>query len=379
MNKLKRFGTIYLKDMTKEIEKTIASDENQFKKLYNRIEELEEDLNKKNIKIKLLEDEIEAYKLQIETLKSLYEKNDKSNNNENGIEVDYSKIQKMMQEDDIKKDTNIEDKSNGPKLLNFNKMKEALNREKNVNILSSNHIECKPHVNIPTPSTSFNNLSKEENKIKFRVTVNKLILIIRIKNILNNKRKKQKHFSENVSCSAETEQVRISNTHKKVRPERNKELPILERYKVKVYNNEDLKNSELLQFVGSEDCFLIEYQYKISEKIKKNIENISIDDVIDFKIKYEGYRNTRTRRTELRHLITRSKILFEKYGKKLCRFKVSLSHIRIMSDEDWEEWLIEFDELFNSVLNSEKICDYKYKNGKQCGKMNCKIKHRENS
>lgn len=75
-------------------------------------------------------------------------------------------------------------------------------------------------------------------------------------------------------------------------------------------------------------------------------------------------------------MITRCRDLFEKYGKGLCNFKISLYHLKIMSDDEWEEWFKEFDKLFNKINVNENICKYKYKNGNFCSKMNCKIKHK---
>lgn len=369
----KRFGTIYIKNnMTKEIEETILNDEKQMQKLYERIEELERINNEKDIEIKLLKEQNQIY-LNIIRKNNLDIDNKKENINFNKgpALLDFNKMKQALN-----KDIEKENKENNKTYINNNDYINSSFKEKEINDLENkkkSFNENKDNNFIPTPSTSsdskkinYENISKIKNKIIKIVIISyykyKCEKIMKSRNEKNNEIK---------STSVMTEPKKT-----KIRPERNKELPILDRFKVKVFREEDLKDSEILQFVGSEDCFLIEYQCKIAEKLNKKIENITIDDVIEFKIKYEGIRNISSRRTEIRHLITRSKYLFEKYGKKLCKFKISLYHLKIMSDDEWEEWLIEFDKLFNKINIDENICKHPYKSGNVCGKLNCKIKHK---
>jgi hypothetical protein len=376
----KRFGTIYMNNnMTKEIEETILNDEKQMQKLYERIEELEKINNEKDIEIKLLKEQNKIYL-------NIIRKNN----------LDIENKEEIFKSD------------KGPELLDFNKMKEALNKdvksciesgddgivsykEKEINDLKINNNtsidknikETNSSINIPTPSISSDSNKFDLNNIKnIKKKIIKILIIsyykYKCEKIMKNKENNKNEISSSNDMTEEQKNsTKLNNSTKKIRAERDKSLPILDRFKVKVYNDEDLKNSEILQFVGSEDCFMIEFQYKIADKINKKVEEVTIDDVINFKIKYEGLRNTYTRRTEFRRLITRCKILYEKHEKKLCKFKISLSHLKIMSDDEWEEWLIEFNKLVEEV-SKEKLCKHKYKNGNICGKISCKIRHKPN-
>lgn len=363
MNKIKRFGTIYLRDMTKEIEETINNDENQMKKLYERIEYLEDELNKKNTKIKILEEENEAYKLQIITYKKLF--NDEKNYI-NNIDI-----------------TEEDKKDDGPKLLNFNKMKETLKREDEIESKNKLIPKVKPAYKmieednntnkfIPTHSISSDSNSSDmnyerflKNQEKFKIIVNKLILNIKIKKFLDNK-------SRSIE---ECHDTNIRNS-KPIRKQRNKNLPAIERYPVTVY---DKTNSEILNFVSEENKFLIKFQYKIAEKLDKKIEEINIKDIIDFKIKCEGLNDNKDQRKRLKFKIERCKVLYEKYGEKLGRVKISLNYLSEMPEKIWFEWLQSLDNIINNLYIDSIKCDYKYKNNKVCGRYDCKINHRDNS
>lgn len=350
MNKIKRFGTIYLRDMTKEIEDTINNDEVQMKKLYEKIEELENELNKTNTKNKILEEENILLKQQNEMYLNIIQKNNIDINNNC--------------------DNMSEEKDSYPRLLNFNKYKEYINKNNNTNINEGDRI------NIPTPSISSDSNSVDmnyerflRNKEKFKIIVNKLILNIKIKKFLNNKSNK------NEKCHDTNNENNINNS-KPIRKQRDRNLSAIERYPVIIY---DKTNSEILNFVSEENKFLIKFQYKIAEKLDKKIEEINIKDIIDFKIKCEGLNDNKDQRKRLKFKIERCKILYEKYGEKLSRVKISLNYLSEMPEKIWVEWLQSLDNIINNLYIDSIKCDYKYKNNKVCGRYDCKIKHRDNS
>lgn len=367
MNNIKKhFGYI---NMTREFEETIQNNKKQMEELYEKIEELKKIIEYKNIEINLLNEKNNIY------LNIIQKNNIKiSENTKKEMQP-----KELFEKEELKINGNdvIENKNN-----NFESIKSdfkfTFDYSNKSNINNKEHNTDTP---IPTPTIS----SDSDNTIhdRIRIIKNKIIKVLIISYFKNKYSKikvhneKQMPSDKTYGVSEEDMNSKNGNKIKKIRPERNKELPILDRFKVKFFTNEDLKDSEVLQFVGSEDCFLIEYQYKISDKINKKIDDITIDDVINFKIKYEGLRNTYTRRTEFKRLITRCRYLYEKHNKKLSMFKISLSHLKIMSEDDWDEWIIEFDKLVEDVSNKEKICHHKYKNGNICNKLNCKIKHKE--
>lgn len=404
----KRFGFINM-TVPKEVEETIINDGKQMKELYDKIEELKLELSKKNIiikekdiEIKLLKEKNEAYEVQINTFKSLInDKNilDSGNIVQKDIIYDsklgllnLNKAKEILKNSDLKlndfKSTVEEEiKNDVPDNNNVNNIdfiKSDFKFKFNYPENSKSNIKDKNiDTQIPTPSISNDSSNTDDGRIKMlKSKIIKVLIISYYKNkYIKLTKNKEKELNNKSDDSVNTENINNNNNKipiKKIRPERNRDLPILDRFKVKIIKNEDLKDSEILQFVGSEVCFLIEYQYKIAGKLNKNVENITLDDVIDFKIKYEGMRNLKSRRTEIKHLITRSKYLFEKYDKKLSRFKISLYHLKIMSDDEWNEWIKEFDKVLNEVINKEKTCTHAYKNNKICGKLNCKIKHKDN-
>jgi hypothetical protein len=150
---------------------------------------------------------------------------------------------------------------------------------------------------------------------------------------------------------------------------------VIEKYPVKVYIQ---TNSEILQFVSSENKFLINFQYKIAEKLNSKIEDIKMKDIIDFKIKYEGLVDNKDQRLRLKRKIERCKVLYENYGEKLSRFKISLNHLSDMSEKTWKLWLIDFDKIVMEIYKECIKCNYVYKNSKICNKYNCKINHKNN-
>lgn len=226
---------------------------------------------------------------------------------------------------------------------------------------------------IPTPSISSDNsvnINYERfliNKEKFKIIVNKIVLNIKIKKFLYNSSGKIKECHDT--------NIPISKP-KPIRKQRNKKLPAIERYPVTIY---DKTNSEILNFVSEENKFLIKFQYKIAEKLDKKIEEITIKDIIDFKIKCEGLNDNKDQRKRLKFKIERCKVLYEKYGEKLSRVRISLNYLSEMPEKIWFEWLQSLDNIINNLYIDSIKCDYKYKNNKICGRYDCKIKHRETS
>lgn len=348
MNKLKRFGTIYSNNMNKVIDETILNDTKQMDELYDKIDKL-------NIIIKEKEDIIKTYE---ETF--------------NGMNKKINLLYKDIYDKDIK----IKELE---KYINNDNIKEVLKDEVNIKTMFRpvhKMVEEEYNTNrfIPTPSISSDNNSIDvnyermlKNKEKFRITVNKLILTIRIKKFL-------------INIPSKIDKRHDTNNSKPIKPkiirkQRNKDLPAIERYPVTIY---DKSNSELLNFVSEENKFLIKFQYKIAEKLDKKIEEISINDIIDFKIKCEGLNDNKDQRKRLKFKIERCKILYEKYGEKLSRVKISLNYLSEMPEKIWFEWLQSLDNLINNIYINSIKCDYRYKNNKVCGKYDCRIKHKDN-
>lgn len=311
INIKKRFGII---DMKKEFEETILNNEKQMEELYEEVDKLNNIIKNKDIEIKLLNDKIEM-------LESIINKNE------------------------IKKET-ITPSKNIPENENNIAEKEINKNSYNV------------YTQLPTPSISINKKDNinNYNKRPKKVTLNDCLY----------------NYYKNNDNNEECKSTPIINKPKR---HRDKSLPAIERYPVKIYEK---TNSELLQFVSEENKFKINYQYKISEKINKKIEEITIDEIIDYKIKCEGLKDNKDQRKRLKYKIERCKTLYEKYDEKLGRFKISLNYLSEMPEKSWNSWLLSFDKIVNDLYKQSIICEYKYKNNKFCGKYDCKIKHKPN-
>jgi hypothetical protein len=325
MNNIKkRFGTI---NMTKEFEETVLNDANQMNGLYEEIDSLKNIIKEKDIEIKLLNDKI-------------YMLNEIINKNE---------INKKNNDFDNHSDS----ESSSENIINY------LNTPDNEEIIVEQNFE----------SNKDDSFYWEEYKKYIYIYYNDFETYYN----------KYYTYYDNIDTNYDTDMSEKNNANKrtpKVRRQRNKELPILERFIAIPYDTCDIKNSEILQYVSSEDSYNIKYQYIIADKINKKIEEMTIDEVIDFKIKYDKRSNSKTTRIELKHKIERCEYLYNKYKENLSKFKISLSDLSIMSSEEWEEWKIAFDILYNEIFNINKPvpCTHKYKGGRVCNKPDCKIK-----
>lgn len=379
MDKLKRFGTIYLRDMTREIEDTINNDETQLKNLYNKIEELEKIIKEKDIEINLFKEQNKIYKDIIDK-KFL-------NNKEHWKEYEfyiYLHNYELNLYDELYinkynyscKKINLSCNSKN-RLLSFDKYK--------------NYIDSKKHINKIENNTNIKDTNRD-----IEIDYNKIKKIM-----LNSKEEKNTYIGnkkgeddeKNISDtniidktdsilptpSTTSSEKSVSsddtvNINSSSRKDRNKTLSLLKRYPVKIYSIDNNKNNELLEFIASENKVLIKFQSIIAEKIKNDERDW--EEIYNFKIKNKELNDSRTSKKRFKYKIIRSKILYDKYGENLNIFKIYLSHLSDMSEEDWNKWLMEFDELFNNIYINSKKCEFKYKNNKVCNKYNCRIKHK---
>lgn len=143
---------------------------------------------------------------------------------------------------------------------------------------------------------------------------------------------------------------------------------------LKEHFNNKYKNSEVIKFMNSENKIIIKFQGMLAEKIGNDDELWK--EIYDCKIKYGELKDSSTAKTRFQRKIIRSKFLYDKYSERLSKFGIYMSHLAEMENDVWEEWLIQFDDLFRKNYN-ESLCKFSYKNGKICNRINCDIKHRE--
>lgn len=151
-------------------------------------------------------------------------------------------------------------------------------------------------------------------------------------------------------------------------------LPILERYNIIVY--EDIGNSIVKQLIAKETELIICYKNDIADKIKKNIDNISINDVMDYIAKHD--KLSYDKKSKMKYLFERCEYLYKQYGQynKLNKFKFDVPSLAYMSKNDWSKWTLELDKLVKIHYIEENICQHIMANnskrpGQKCGKINC--------
>lgn len=190
----------------------------------------------------------------------------------------------------------------------------------------------------------------------------------------------KKNKSNNQGQTSETD----NNSEFKTRNEKMKDKTkdIMDRYPVKIFKDVD---NEILQFVASEDAFIIKFQYDICRKVEKNIKDITYNDIFDFKVKHGELKNTNREKTRFKNKLRRCRYLYNIYKEKLSNFKISLYYLSAMSEEDWKIWINEFHKLIMDIYpdfeieeNEENICKYVFKSGNRkgelCGKYECENK-----
>lgn len=161
---------------------------------------------------------------------------------------------------------------------------------------------------------------------------------------------------------------------------KDKSLPILDRYIITVYD--DIGNSIIKQLIAKETELIICYKNDIADKIKKNIDNISINDVMDYIAKHD--KLSYAKKSTMKFLFERCEYLYKQYGQynKLNKFKFDVPSLAYMSKKDWSEWTIELDKLVKIHYHEENICQHIMANnskrpGQKCGKIDCE-KHNIN-
>lgn len=345
----KRFGTI---NMTREIEETVLGDAKQMELLYEEIENLKVVVNKKDLEIKILKEENEAYKLQIETFKLLYKDNTElSNHNEN------------IEHLDIKKPVNIDIKDNKEyiKVLNeLDKIKSEYNyiKEDYINIQRKNDKTEEKDEKIK----SLENII-EDLKYKFSNIDNK-------ENEFDEKQDEINKLNETIKI-LQKDIKKVKNKPIKNKPEV-QDFNILTKYPIKVYK--DIGNSKIKKLIAAEIAYKVKYQCRIAKETERNEENITMDEIIDYIIQQEEL--SQQDKSRLKYKFERCIYLNKNYEDKLNIFKFSIYNLSNMSKKHWDLWLNELDRLIQENYNIENNLNKKGNDkDKKCNKINCKNKN----
>lgn len=392
-NLKKRFGTI---DMTKEIEETILNDTKQIDELLEENKKLRDEISiligkeyKYKEDIKKLQTKIKEYDLHINSCdkinivdsinKALDEQqkiNDKNleyYRNTNKKQLDEIKeLRNELYNNGIKK-LNIKEHDDGNDLINKNnelnkklaelndenkqyKLKESIKEELDKSSIDEQNIEDKYFSKI------------EELKQKHKEEIDKIKNNIPISsNSSENKNNKDKNSHP------------VNNAKHRFE---NKKLPIMERCNVVAYkydtnlnNVNNKKRLQVLEFISSEHKVLVRFNSSIAEQVDDNDKEMW-EEIYNFKIENGELKDASSNKTNFKYKVKRCKELYDKYGENLSRFQIYVNYLGKLTQKEWEKYLEEFDKLYNSI-NIENMCQYKYKNDKNCGRINCNIKHKE--
>lgn len=382
----KRFGTIYNKDnMTKdlpqEFEETVISFENQIENLTDENEKLKKINNKQELRIKELEEENILLKQQNEMYKDIIEKehiNIKENlSNSNSVLNEINKSVSNITENSNNFKTTVEDISE----INENK-------ENNIDIKIYNFENI---CNIPLPPVTEEEeiiLNPEENIESVKVIkevqdeMGKFFEEHGLKDNedLINAIKTAKTIKEPMPTPSNSNEKNKNTSRKEKHKFENKDLPILKRCNVVAYKFNSIKDSkkqqniEILDFIASEHKVMIRFNSAIAEKFDVNDKKIW-DDIFKFKIENGELLNNN--KTQFKYKVIRCKELYDLYGEDLSRFQIYVNYIGKLKPSEWKQFLEEFDKLFKETIIG-KPCSHKYKNGKICNRLDCKVKHKDN-
>jgi hypothetical protein len=256
------------------------------------------------------------------------------------------------------------------------------------------------NINIPSPPTSpekvINNIFNEnfeKNKIFTQpefsnIKINKENILNQNKKICINKIemfiaflkfKKTDYYKNRINKINSlspidiTEYKDIGGKNRNRRGDKN--LPILKRYPIIVYD--DIGNSVIKQLIAKETELIICYKNDIAYKIKKNVDNITINNVVDYIAKHDGL--SYQKKGKIKYLFERCEYLYKQYAQynKLNKFKFNIGSLQHMSKKEWEEWVTELDKLVKEYYSDENICQHIMANnskkpGQKCGKVDCK-------
>lgn len=401
--------------MTKEIEETVQSTGKQMEELYDEIENLKDIISKKNITIKNLEDEIKLLKDQNEIYKSLINKNNYNCITCNGY-LDLMNKEKGINECDTCL-LKVNKKTSGTTIIDFNKgnkdfvsipidedikEKENLKLKKELEELKKEKKEIQSeYIKIQNEKAKPFDIESDVKYQKLKEQLDELLyekenkqdnneekdeLIKKLQNDLKNKEEMNiNKIKEDLRKEIEDEikqnniQTQTSVVVTRNQKMKNKDLHILDRYPVKKL---DSINNEILKFVASENAFIIKFQYDICRRVDKSVDEISFDDIFDFKVSCGDLSDTSQERNRFKNKLRRCKYLYTIYEDKLCNFKISLYYLGEMSETNWKLWINEFHKLVLDIYpdfkideNKTKICQYVFKSGKKkgnaCGKNDC--------
>lgn len=350
------------------VEETVFSFEKQ-------IENLTEENERLKIKIKSLENDVELLKIKNDFNLSIIKKNNiKIDNKKNNKKYIKYHIENFIENFDNYNEHIIDDYENvivknkivekeSHRLLNFNKYKNYINKQKEVR----NNDEKLSNEFLYFKFNKYYYYPKEY------LTKFKFVQYYKIEHYGNNGLLIEYKLSDNLPTSPVTPKNKRNVKSKNLRrpPENILESLLL---KTPIILYKGIGTNEVLKFIASEHSAAIRYQNIIQSNI--NNKNITFDEIFEFKIKNKD--NYQAKHI-LRRKLERCEYLHNTYGEKLNIFKFSMYNMSSMSEQNWPIWVNELDRLINIQFPNTIICPYILKSGPmkgiKCGKIDCKVKH----
>lgn len=234
-------------------------------------------------------------------------------------------------------------------------------------------VDNKTKINLYIKDIKENNEQLKININKFILKINMFIVFLKFRksSYYENKIKKIKSLPPEEETDYKNKDIGGKNRNRRS----DKTLSILERYPIIVYD--DIGNSVIKQLIAKETELIICYKNDIADKIKKKVDNITINDVVDYIAKHDNL--SYQKKSKLKYLFERCEYLYKQYGQynKLNKFKFNIASLPHMNKQEWMNWVLELDKLIKIYYPKENICQHimasnSKRPGQICGKVDCK-------
>jgi hypothetical protein len=344
---------------------TIESDLiNENTNLKKNIEELNNVIKEKDIEIEKLKNEIILInkKDNINNLKI-------NTNNDNG-NIDLNNIFTHSQNNPIPSDITFN---------NFENIRKTFSHD--ITELVDTNVKLNDKIKILKEEkdiyrSKYENFKKEKiNNCKNKVWMFISFLKFKKTEYYKNKKNVNKIKIDNININQNKGLKEGNNRHRF----EDKTLPILERCNIVAYKyNEELKKNknnklEILEFISSEHKVIIRFNSNIAEQVDENDKEMWNEI---FKFKIENGELSNKNKTQFKYKVIRCNQLYKLYEENLGKFQIYVNYIGRLNKNEWKQYLKDFDILYNETIKEQKLCKYKYKDGKICKRANCNVNHK---
>lgn len=132
-------------------------------------------------------------------------------------------------------------------------------------------------------------------------------------------------------------------------------MPILERCNVIAYNYDKSlfntkKELDILKFISSEYKILIKFNSELSDKIDDKNDDKIWEKIYKFKVLNKDINDNKDNKSRFKFKFLRCRELYNLYGENLSNFRIYPDYIGKLTKSEWNEYLLEFEKLYNSTI-----------------------------